>query len=135
MSTYVRSFVCSCAVCEQACIKIPPGIASMECMQTGFCFERVGIDLAGPFPTSCNGFIFILVAIDYFSCWAEAFPLRVATAESVSRALVDGWVSRLGLHCVSIQIRDLNLRRSCFRLCVVTGRSLTTQLPTINSRP
>ena len=65
-------------------------------MNTGMPFERVGIDITGPHPKSKNGFTYILTMIDYFSKWAEAFPIRNQEAHTVAKVLVDRVFSRFG---------------------------------------
>ena len=96
MSTYIRNFVNTCVVCERTSKRISPGVAPLGSLQAGFCFECVGVDLVGPLPTSTNGYQYILVAVDHFSRWVEAYPLQNIRADTVVRALVNNWVSRFG---------------------------------------
>ena len=113
MSEFVRTFVRCCAVCEQSSRRVGPGIAPLGSMQTGFCFERVGIDLVGPLSTSATGYRYMLVCIDYFSRWVEAYPLSDIRADTVTRAFVDGWVSRFGAP-VSVSFRPrVPIRGGC----------------------
>ena len=49
-------------------------------------FERINIDLAGPFP-SCNGYTHVLVCIDPFTRWTEAFPMPNMSTVSVIQNL------------------------------------------------
>lgn len=58
-------------------------------------FEHIHLDLVGPLPPS-NGFSFILTAIDRFTRWPEAYPLKDMTAVSVAKAFVENVVSRFG---------------------------------------
>ena len=96
LSTFVRNFVRCCPVCERSSKKVSPGVAPLGSLQTGYSFECVGIDLVGPLPISHRGSRFILVAVDHFSRWAEAYPLSDIRAETVTRSLVENWVSRYG---------------------------------------
>jgi len=50
-------------------------------------FERVAVDLVGPFPTAKGGFRFLLTCVDMATRWPEAIPIRtlsVITVRSLS---------------------------------------------------
>ena len=46
-------------------------------------------DIFGPFPVSDSGNSYILVAIDYFTRWAEAYLIPDQEAATVTRKLTD----------------------------------------------
>jgi len=52
-------------------------------------FERVCIDLVGPFPTAKGGFKFLLTCVDMATRWPEAVPIRVCTARVIIDKLTD----------------------------------------------
>ena len=79
----------------------------LQNMQTSYRFERVGVDLIGPVPITDRGNRYILVAVDYFSCWAEAYPLVDMRAETVADILVREWVCHYG--CTQIKVHSLHL--------------------------
>nr|XP_024655059.1 uncharacterized protein LOC112430808 [Maylandia zebra] len=59
-------------------------------------FERIGMDLIGPFHRSARGYRFVLVLVDYATRYPEAVPLRTISAKSVAQALFQV-ISRVGI--------------------------------------
>ena len=60
-------------------------------------WEMVGVDLMGPFPRSLKRNLYLLVFVDYYSRLVELFPLRKATAESVTKVLIQDILTRWGV--------------------------------------
>lgn len=60
-------------------------------------YERVAVDILGPLPETLNKNKYILVIVDYFSKWTEAFPLPNQEAHSIARVLVEEWVCWYGV--------------------------------------
>jgi len=46
-------------------------------------FERVAVDIVGPFPTAKGGFRFLLTCVDLATRWPEAVPIRSTTSKVV----------------------------------------------------
>ena len=65
-------------------------------MTTGAPWERVGIDITGPHPKSTRGNIYMLTVMDYFSKWADAFPIRNQEASTIAKVLVDRVFAHFG---------------------------------------
>ncbi|KAG5884506.1 hypothetical protein JTB14_034570 [Gonioctena quinquepunctata] len=82
----------------------------MRQYNVGSPFERIAIDIAGPFPVSDHGNKYILVAMDYFSKWAEAHALPNQEAITVADVLVKEWICRFGipmeLHSIKAEISN-----------------------------
>nr|KYP56531.1 Pol polyprotein [Cajanus cajan] len=55
------------------------------------------MDILGPFPPAKGQFKFLLVAIDYFTKWIEAYPLAKITAENVQRFTWKNIICRFGI--------------------------------------
>jgi hypothetical protein len=53
----------------------------------GYPFQRLSIDLVGPFPMSPEGYTHLLTVRCTFSKWLEAFPLEEEKAASVVEVL------------------------------------------------
>ena len=67
----------------------------------GLPMERVAIDVLGPLPVSESGNRYILIAMDYFTKWPEAYALPNQEAETVAKVLVDQFVSRFWGSCAA----------------------------------
>lgn len=92
----VKNFCAACAVCSK---RDGTGIrihAELQPSHPGAPFNRVGLDILGPFPRSTLNNRYVLVLMDYFTKWPEAIPVPNQTAETVAEALVANVFSRFG---------------------------------------
>ena len=86
----------SCHPCRQ---KKGPGTrtrAPLRLYNVGVPWERVAVDLAGPFNQTHTGNKYLVVVMDYFTRWPEAIPVPDQTAATIARVLVDQVFSRFG---------------------------------------
>ncbi|KAA3680587.1 uncharacterized protein DEA37_0007369 [Paragonimus westermani] len=60
--------------------------------------HRVEVNVMGPLPTSRRGNKYIVVIVDYFTKWCEAFPMPNQQASTITSLFVNEWVTRLGTH-------------------------------------
>ncbi|GBO26646.1 hypothetical protein AVEN_126021-1 [Araneus ventricosus] len=51
-------------------------------------FERMVLDILGPFPVTSKGNRYVLVLMDYFTKWPEAIPIPDQEASTVAEELV-----------------------------------------------
>jgi len=86
----------------------------MKQYNVGLPFERLAIDVAGPFPETNRGNKYILVAIDYFSKWPEMFAISNQEASTVADILVKNVFSRFG---VPLELRSDQGRNFESKLC------------------
>jgi len=90
----------------------------MKAPMVGAPFERVSVDITGPFPRSARGHVYMVTVMDHFTKWAEAIPLRNHTAESVARALMVNVFSRFGFPLQLLTDRGTEFESNLFQeLC------------------
>ena len=96
MRAQVTEFLRKCGLCivHQA----RPERPSMGEMPTAECpGQYVSLDLIGPMvPSAANSNRYILVCLDHYSGWAEAYPLRQKTNEAVWSYLRNDYLPRHG---------------------------------------
>ncbi len=84
----VDIFVRKCDPCNEFHRgRIPPKQGKLMPMVLGSPFERWGIDLAGQFLRSSQGYEYVMTAIDAFSKYIVLVPLRDKKAITVARAI------------------------------------------------
>lgn len=94
MRNDVAKHVGSCDLCQHTKIprQRPQGYMSPFTAEQPL--QVWAADLMGPYPATAKGFKFLLVFVDLFSKYVEAFPLRSATATAVcdkTRELFSRW--------------------------------------------
>ncbi|GFT31063.1 retrovirus-related Pol polyprotein from transposon 412 [Trichonephila clavipes] len=94
-------------------------------------FEIIAFDILGPLPRSSDDNNNILVVMDCFTKWPEAYPIPDQEASTVTEVLVQHCISRYG---VSLQLHSDQGRNFdssvCKRLCEIlaTDKTRTTAL-------
>jgi len=71
-------------------------------------FDRVAVDVLGPFPPSHKGNRYIVVFSDYLTRWVEAFPVPSVEATVIARLLIDEIIARHGAPRVLLSDRGTN---------------------------
>lgn len=59
-------------------------------------FQQLHVDIIGPLATSQEGYQYCVTMIDRFTRWPEAIPVADITADTVAKAIYEGWVCRFG---------------------------------------
>lgn len=70
--------------------------AHLQQYHAGCPMERIHMDILGPFPESDRGNKYILVIMDQFTKWVEAYPVPDQSAETTARTLVMECLSKIG---------------------------------------
>ncbi|GBM48452.1 Transposon Ty3-I Gag-Pol polyprotein [Araneus ventricosus] len=94
-------------------------------------FERMALDILGPFPVTTKGNRYVLVLMDYFTKWPEAIPIPDQEASTVAEELVRSWISGYGVPMILHSDQGTNFNSALFtELCNLLGilKTRTTAL-------
>ncbi len=100
-----------CKSCQDCSMRKSPRNAKKAPLlpiPVGNAFERVAVDVLGPFPPSGKGNRYIVVFSDYLTRWCEAFAVPNAEATVIARLLVDEIITRHGAPKVLLSDRGKN---------------------------
>ena len=123
-----------CRKCEKCASRKGPRKKQrgpMKQFNVGAPLERIAIDVLGPLPTSGKGNKYILIVGDYFTKWAEAYPLENQRAEVVAEVIVKQFIARFGVPLQMHSDQGRNFESAVFSdICVMLGidKTRTTAL-------
>ena len=109
-----------CKACSVCCAKKGPRQkiqAPLQLYQVGAPMERVAVDIMGPLPVTTSGNRYILVAMDYFTKWPEAYAIPNQEATTVARKLVNEFFSRFGTPNELHSDQGRNFESAVFQEC------------------
>lgn len=95
MASDVEAYCQHCEVCHRNKSSVGETVDPQP-LPIAKCFERVHLDLIGPFPETVRGNVYACVAVDAASKFVVAEPIPDKSAESVARALVSAVYLRYG---------------------------------------
>ncbi len=102
-------------------------------MQTYMCgapLDRIHLDVLGPLPESKNGNKYILVIIDQFTKWVEAYAIPHQGSELVARKLVMDFITTFGVPLELHTDQGSNFQSVLFReVCRLLNISRTRTTP------
>jgi transposase InsO family protein len=96
VTTDIRRWCRKCDVCARRKHGVGRGKSPMKTSEVSAPLERIAIDIAGPFPTTANGNVCMIVVGDYFTKWMEVYAVPDHTALTVADKLMTEFISRLG---------------------------------------
>lgn len=104
--------------------------AAMRIYNVGVPWERVALDVAGPFPVTKAGNRYILVVMDYFTKWPEVFAIPNQEAITVATKLVNEVFCRFGVPLEIHSDQGRNFESQLFQeVCKIFGIHKTRTTP------
>ena len=133
----VEDYIKSCEACQKAKraphAKRPP-LTSMPIEET---FSRLHIDFIGPLTQTQEGYKHILLVVDSFSGWCEAFPTKTQDAKEIAGKLYNEIFTRYGAPRTIVSDRGANfmskLVEAVCELFQVTRHCTSSYHPQTNS--
>jgi len=65
------------------------GKSPLQIYNVGTLFERVQMDILGPFPISSSRNRYLLIVVDCFTKWVKVFPLKNPRAKTIARIFIN----------------------------------------------
>ena len=96
MSIHIQGFVQCCPICAQNKLSTYHNRAPLQSIDVNEPFVFWAIDYMGPLPETARGNKHLLVIMDHFTKWCEAFPTPDKKALTVAHILVTSVFSRFG---------------------------------------
>ena len=134
----VQDYVLSCDICQKVKVDRRQPRVPMTNMPITDTFDSWHIDFLGPLPrTKENSYAHILLVVDRYSRWCEAFPMKDQDAKSVAKVLFNEIFSRYGAPRVLVSDRGTQfMSRIVSALCEmfdVTRHHCSSYHPKTNS--
>ena len=99
-------------------------------MWAGFPFERIAMDIVGPLPKAERGNRYLLVVVDYYTRWPEAYAIVHLDAHSIASKLVTEYVARYGAPYSIHSFQGANFESNLMReICLLYDIKKTRTTP------
>jgi ribosomal protein L21E len=130
MDEDINVHIRGCLDCQLTKGKDPKDRAPFQPSLVGEPFERIAIDISGPFHQSVHGHKYILAIIDYFSKYPVLIPLKRVDAETVAKKTFKYWIAIFGSPQFIHTDRGSNFESDLFReQCAIMGIQKTRTSP------
>lgn len=124
----VENWINRCDSCQK--VKGSRLKGQLKVYNVGAPWERIAIDVAGPFPTTESGNKYTLVVQDYFSKWVEVYTMPNQEAGTVAKCVVDNWVCRYGVPTEIHSDQGRNFESFIFtEMCTILNITKTRTTP------
>ena len=101
---------------------LTPPIGALDVSHKPLTFPTMGLDILGPLPLGKGQCKFIIVAVDYFTKWAEAEPLATITEQKIRNFVWRAIICRFGIPRALVSDNGKQFDNSKFRdFCAELG--------------
>lgn len=126
----VELYVHCCDLCTAKKGPTQRSHAPLQQYLVGAPMERVAVDILGPFPATDSGNRYVLVAMDYFTKWPEAYAVPDQSATTTAERLVEEMFARFGVPAELHSDQGRNFESQVFsEVCRRLGVSKTRTTP------
>ena len=108
MYQQIKDYISTCDACQRAKVTRARHPAPLNPLPIEDVFSRVHIDILCSLPKTKEGFQYVLLVVDSFSKWTEAFPLRTQEAKEVANILYNEIFTRYGAPRTIVSDRGRN---------------------------
>ncbi|KMQ90068.1 integrase core domain protein [Lasius niger] len=93
----VEEWCKTCKICISRKGPSGKGKSPLQIYNVGAPLERIQMDILGPLPLTRSGNKYLLVIVDCFTKWVEAFPIKNIRTSTVAEVFVNQFISRHGI--------------------------------------
>ena len=108
MYQQIKDYVSTCDACQRVKVERNRHSVPLNPLPVEDVFSRVHIDILCSLPKTKEGFQYILLVVDSFSKWTEAFPMRTQEAKEVADILYNEIFTRYGAPRTIVSDRGRN---------------------------
>ena len=100
-----QPYIQSCEECQRVKRDVHGKPPPLQPLPVADLFQRWHIDILGGLPTTKDKYKYVLLVVDSYSKWSEAFPLRTQEATEVAAVLFKEVICRYGAPNVLVSDR------------------------------
>lgn len=139
MDRDISDYIKACDFCSRFKPRRQPKIGLLQPLEpVSEPFDTLAVDVAGPFDGNPNSKRYLVVFIDYYTSWIEAFAVRDTKSTTIANLLIDHVISRHGCPRVLISDQGSNfiseVAQDVYKALNIEKRQTTAYHPQTNGK-